>query len=77
MNYYKAGETIDLVVATAEGGEYVERTVSVTLDKRPEDAATEEQQENSQDGYRQEIDPNSGYGDGSMGNPFEQFFNNY
>ena len=55
----------------------MERTVSVTLDKRPEDAATEEQQENSQDGYRQEIDPNSGYGDGSMGNPFEQFFNNY
>lgn len=77
MNYYKAGETIDLVVATAEGGEYVERTVSVTLDKRPEDTTTEEQQENSQDGYRQEIDPNSGYGDGSMGNPFEQFFNNY
>lgn len=34
MEYYKAGETIDVVVKTAEGGDYVERTVSVTLAKK-------------------------------------------
>lgn len=34
MEYYKAGETIDVVVKTAEGGDYTERTVSVTLAKK-------------------------------------------
>lgn len=34
MEYYKAGESIDVVVKTAEGGDYVERTVSVTLAKK-------------------------------------------
>lgn len=75
MNYYEAGETIDVIVAAAEGGEYVERTVSVTLGERPADASTgtqQPQQENPgsipQEGYGQEDD-------GYMTNPFEQFFN--
>ena len=37
MQYYKAGETIDVVLQSAQGSEYVERTVSVTLGERPED----------------------------------------
>lgn len=81
MNYYKAGETIDVVVATAEGGEYVERTVSVTLGERPADETTTTQ-ENEVEG-QQEQQPQQGYGDnyggyddGYMENPFEQFFNN-
>lgn len=83
MNYYKAGETIDVVVATAEGGEYVERTVSVTLGERPADADTgtqqssegaqpEQQQGDGYDGYENYGDEY--YGDDYM-NPFEQFFN--
>lgn len=88
MNYYKAGETIDVVVATAEGGEYVERTVSVTLGERPADETTTTQQ-NEAEG-QQEQQPQQGYGDNYGGydddgdmespymeNPFEQFFNNY
>lgn len=84
MNYYKAGETIDVVVATAEGGEYVERTVSVTLGERPADADTNTQQQSSGEQQREaqpEQQPGDGY-DGYDGyeddymNPFEQFFNN-
>ena len=36
MEYYKAGETIDVVVKTAQGGEYLENTFSVTLAKKSE-----------------------------------------
>lgn len=83
MNYYKAGETIDVVVATAEGGEYVERTVSVTLGARPADEGTSSQQteaeEQNEQGQQREGygDNYGGYDDGYMENPFEQFFNNY
>lgn len=42
MDYYKAGETIEIVVAAAEGGEYKERTVSVTLGERPAEAQVQE-----------------------------------
>lgn len=44
MNYYKVGETIEVVVAAAESGEYKERTVSITLGERPADAAPQETQ---------------------------------
>ncbi|MDO4454142.1 MAG: trypsin-like peptidase domain-containing protein [Eubacteriales bacterium] len=47
MQYYKAGETIDVVLQSAQGSEYVERTVSVTLGERPEDeTASAEPEEN-------------------------------
>ena len=87
MNYYKAGETIDVVVATAEGGEYVERTVSVTLGNRPADADTSSSSNGQQaqpetqlpDGYGRGMDGYEEYDngtDGYMVNPFEQFFGN-
>ena len=75
MNYYEAGETIDVIVAAAEGGDYVERTVSVTLGERPADASTGTQQPSQEN---PDSIPQEGYGqedDGYMGNPFEQFFN--
>ena len=69
-------------MATAEGGEYVERTVSVTLGERPADADTNTQQQSSGEQQQREAQPEDGYdgyedfGDDYM-NPFEQFFNNY
>lgn len=36
MQYYAAGTTVDIEIKTAEGGEYAERTVSVTLGKKIE-----------------------------------------
>lgn len=40
MKYYKVGETIDVVVATADNGEYIERTVTITLGEKPEAASS-------------------------------------
>lgn len=37
LEYYAAGETIDIVVSRADGGEYKEQTISITLGKKPED----------------------------------------
>lgn len=81
MNYYEAGETIDVVVTTAEGGEYVERTVSVTLGERPEDLSSGTQQDGQElpqdqygdDGYGRGDDDGYGY---DFTDPFQQFFGN-
>ena len=35
LQYYEAGETVEMVIARAEAGEYKEQTLSVTLDARP------------------------------------------
>lgn len=35
MQYYAAGETVDITIARAEDGQYVEQTVQVTLGSRP------------------------------------------
>lgn len=77
MNYYKAGETIDLEVQAADGGEYKARTVSITLDKQSADTTsnnTNPQSEDSSNGQSQRdqttpMIPNQG------GNGMEQFFN--
>lgn len=77
MNYYKAGETIDLEVQAAEGGEYKARTVSITLDKQTADTTSSEstpQSDGSSNGQPQQdqaspMIPNQG------GNGMEQFFN--
>lgn len=67
MQYYKAGETIDVVLQSAQGSEYVERTVSVTLGERPEDETASTQSEESKSQEREtdsgEIYPerNDGY----------------
>lgn len=49
MDYYKAGETIEVVVAAAESGEYKERTVSITLAERSADAAQQQETQESPD----------------------------
>ena len=36
LEYYEAGETVEVVISRAENGEYKEQTVSVTLGKRSE-----------------------------------------
>jgi len=79
MQYYKAGEIIEVVIQQSQNGEYSEKTLTVTLGKRPADAAistgeTETETELPQggqypsDGYEQ--DP---YGEYSE-DPFSQFF---
>ena len=34
MQYYRAGDTVDVVIARASDGTYVEQTIQVTLGKR-------------------------------------------
>ena len=38
LSYYEKGETVDLVVKSLENGEYVERTVTITLGDKGEDS---------------------------------------
>ena len=45
LEYYEAGETVDVVVQRADSGEYKEVTLSITLDKRPADAAQSSEQQ--------------------------------
>lgn len=80
MNYYKAGETVDVIVSTAEGGDYVERTVSITLGERDAATAAQQSEADEQSGQQEDDGYNGGYDGGYEGdymNPFEQFFNNY
>ncbi|EJW96838.1 Trypsin-like serine protease, partial [gut metagenome] len=37
LQYYKAGEKVDLVISRADSGEYKEQTLQVILDSRPSD----------------------------------------
>ena len=68
LQYYKAGETIDIVVKRSDGEEYKEQTLSVTLgDSSDYQKAQQEAQNNSE---QQEY---SGEGSGS---PFDYFFGN-
>lgn len=48
MQYYKAGEQVDVIVNSLETGEYVERTVTLTLGERPADADTTQQSESTE-----------------------------
>lgn len=53
LGYYKAGETVDVVIARADEGEYKEKTIKVTLDGRegtPLDPSNvdEQQEENNE-----------------------------
>ena len=51
LTYYEAGETVDLVVKIADNGEYVEKTISITLGKAQNvTAGNENQQGNLQGG---------------------------
>lgn len=51
LQYYAAGETVDMVVKIADNGEYVEKTVSITLGKAQNVTSdNENQQGNLQEG---------------------------
>ncbi len=55
LQYYAAGETVDVTVAVADNGKYVERTVSVTLDKADSGNSSDDQsQGNMQDSILQQ-----------------------
>lgn len=44
LEYYQAGETVDVVISRAQNGEYQEQTVSVTLGKKSEMKQADSQQ---------------------------------
>ena len=44
LEYYQAGETVEVVISRAQNGEYQEQTVSVTLGKKSEMKQTDPQQ---------------------------------
>ena len=37
LTYYEGGSTVELTVSSLENGEYVERTVEITLGYKPEE----------------------------------------
>lgn len=37
LQYYKAGETIEVVIQRSDSGEYQEKTLNVTLGKKPQE----------------------------------------
>ena len=74
MDYYKAGETVDVVLSSANGGEYEERTVSITLAVKPttgETTQSESSQGRQQD--RSYGEPGQEEGDSSL-TPFQDLF---
>lgn len=48
LQYYEAGETVEITLKVADGGSYSEKTVSVTLDAASEISSEESDQQNSQ-----------------------------
>ena len=62
LDYYKAGETVDVVVARADDGEYKEKTLHVTLDSRegtPLDASEEEKDKEEPNSEQEPEDDNN------------------
>ncbi len=47
MQYYAAGTTVDVKVERAENGQYTEKTISVTLSKKPESSQSDSSDSNS------------------------------
>lgn len=72
MEYYKAGETIDVVVKTAEGGEYVENTISVTLAKKSDFASSSDSSSDSSDGAQSQDGSQNQNPDNGQGNDQSQ-----
>lgn len=50
LGYYEAGETVEIIVQRAEGGEYKEQTLSITLDARPADLPEQSSQQQQMPG---------------------------
>ena len=59
LEYYAAGETVDLVVKIADNGSYVEKTLTITLDKADTSTTT-------QDGQQGQTQPGAFGQDGNM-----------
>ena len=59
LEYYAAGETVDLVVKIADNGSYVEKTLTITLDKADTSTTT-------QDGQQGQTQPGASGQDGNL-----------
>lgn len=59
LEYYAAGETVDLVVKIADNGSYVEKTLTITLDKADTSTTT-------QDGQQGQTQPGESGQDGNL-----------
>ena len=59
LEYYAAGETVDLVVNIADNGSYVEKTLTITLDKADTSTTT-------QDGQQGQTQPGESGQDGNL-----------
>lgn len=59
LEYYAAGETVDLVVKIADNGSYVEKTLTITLDKADTSTTT-------QDGQQGQNQPGESGQDGNL-----------
>ena len=59
LEYYVAGETVDLVVKIADNGSYVEKTLTITLDKADTSTTT-------QDGQQGQTQPGASGQDGNL-----------
>lgn len=59
LEYYAAGETVDLVVKIADNGSYVEKTLTITLDKADTSTTT-------QDGQQGQTQPGESGQEGSI-----------
>lgn len=70
MEYYEAGETVDVVLSSANSGEYEERTVSITLASQ-DDAQTSTQSESQSESESEEQNPSQG---GDSVTPFQDLF---
>ncbi len=62
LEYYAAGETVDLVVKIADNGSYVEKTLTITLDKADTSTTT-------QDGQQGQTQPGESGQDGNLQGP--------
>ena len=70
LQYYEAGEVVEMVIARAEAGEYKDQTISVTLDARPAELDSQNGQGSQESG--REDNPEDGQEDfeGSRGFQF-------
>lgn len=76
MDYYKAGETVEVVLSSANSGEYEERTVTITLAAKKDTGSASESEQSSQDQPEQGEEypaPEQGNGDSSL-TPFQDLF---
>ena len=86
MNYYAAGDQVVLTIQRAEGGEYVEQEITVTLAEKPEDVKNQQKASNGSGSNGSNGSQGQWYGgsqdDGSQEeeteeDPFSQLFPEY